>query len=145
MNSTRGHRLERFIEAQKEDYSTALSELRCGRKTTHWIWYIFPQVDGLGSSSMAQEYAIKSKEEAEDYLAHEILGARLHQCADALLDNSGKSIEDIMGFPDDLKLKSSMTLFATLSESGSVFHRVLDTFYGGMMDPKTIEFLAQKI
>jgi uncharacterized protein (DUF1810 family) len=133
--------LQRFLTAQAEDYECALDELQRGRKESHWIWYIFPQVAGLGHSSMAQEYAIRSKEEAVAYLEHATLGARLKQCCEALLKHNGKKVQDIMGFPDDLKLRSSMTLFAMVSDRESVFHEVLKKFYAGQMDERTIAFL----
>ena len=128
------YNLGRFLSAQSDDYEVALQELQRGAKESHWIWYIFPQVAGLGSSSMAQEYAIQSREEALAYLHHQILGARLTTCANALLQIEGKSIEDIMGFPDDLKLKSSMTLFAATSPPDSIFHAVLARYYDGALD-----------
>ncbi|NJL91361.1 MAG: DUF1810 domain-containing protein [Coleofasciculaceae cyanobacterium SM2_1_6] len=112
MTSEDPHNLQRFLDAQNKKYVSALRELHNGKKLSHWIWYIFPQVAGLGHSSIAQEYAISSKEEASAYLSHEVLGSRLHECASALLPHKDKRVEDIMGFPDDLKLKSSMTLFA---------------------------------
>lgn len=127
--------------AQAEDYNCALEELERGRKESHWIWYIFPQVAGLGRSPMAQKYAIQSREEAVAYLNHPVLGARLKQCCEALLKHVGKKVQDIMGFPDDLKLRSSMTLFAMISDGESIFHKVLNTFYSGQMDERTIEFL----
>ena len=133
--------LQRFLTAQAEDYECALGELKRGRKESHWIWYIFPQVAGLGHGSMAREYAIQSRGEAVAYLKHPVLGARLRECAEALLTHQGKRIEDIMGYPDDLKLRSSMTLFATISMQDSIFHKVLDTFYSGETDVRTIVFL----
>lgn len=141
MSDSGPHDLQRFVTAQSRDYETALGELRRGRKRTHWIWYIFPQAAGLGHSSMAQRYAIQSKAEAIAYLGHEILGGRLRECAAALLPHQDTPIGGIMGYPDDLKLCSSMTLFASISDLGSVFHQVLGRFYGGAMDPKTLEFL----
>ena len=135
------HHLQRFVSAQIDDFECALEELKRGRKQSHWIWYIFPQVAGLGHSSTAQEYAIKSRDEAVAYLKHPLLGARLRQCCEALLKHPGQRIQDIMGFPDDLKLRSSMTLFALVSED-SLFHQVLDTFYSGQMDERTVAFLA---
>jgi uncharacterized protein (DUF1810 family) len=135
------HNLQRFVTAQAEDYQCALRELRRGQKETHWIWYIFPQVAGLGRSPMAQEYAIKSRDEAVAYLRHGVLGTRLQECCEALLKNQAMRIQDIMGFPDDLKLRSSMTLFATLSSPGSIFHKVLQAFYSGQMDERTLAFL----
>jgi uncharacterized protein (DUF1810 family) len=136
------YNLRRFLEAQKGDYQQALNELRVGKKRSHWIWYIFPQVRGLGSSSMAVEYAIGSRVEAIAYLNHEILGPRLIECSEALLLHRGTSIGDIMGWPDDLKLCSSMTLFDAVSESpDNPFREVLYWFYGGQKDRKTIDFL----
>jgi uncharacterized protein (DUF1810 family) len=138
---TDSHNLQRFIDAQENTYQQALSELRRGKKQTHWIWYIFPQVAGLGSSSMAERYAIKSSAEAVAYAEHDILGARLRECTQALLAHEGRDIDDIMGFPDNLKLKSSMTLFAAISPPGSIFETVLDQFFGGQSDEKTVSFL----
>jgi len=138
------HNLQRFVLAQDEDYECALRELQQGQKKSHWIWYIFPQVAGLGHSPAAQEYAIRSRDEAVAYLAHAVLGARLQRCCEALLKHQGKGIQDIMGFPDDLKLRSSMTLFAMLSSQDSIFHKVLDAFYSGYMDDRTLAFLNAK-
>jgi uncharacterized protein (DUF1810 family) len=135
------HDLQRFLDAQNGSYDTALSELRQGRKTSHWIWFVFPQVSGLGTSPIAEKYAIRSREEAADYLAHPVLGARLRECAEALLRHKDSTIDDIMGFPDNLKLRSSMTLFGSLCEEGSVFHAVLDLFFKGESDLKTLAFL----
>lgn len=135
------HRLRRFADAQQSIYQQALGELRAGRKTGHWMWFIFPQIDGLGRSDMARTYAIKSRGEAAAYLRNEVLGPRLTECAEALLHVQGKSAHEIMGFPDDLKLQSCMTLFAHVAELGSVFHRVLGKYYGGMQDPKTLQLI----
>jgi len=135
------HNLQRFVSAQTGDYATALQELRCGRKESHWIWYIFPQVAGLGSSSMAQDYAIQSRGEALAYLEHEVLGPRLHDCAEALLQLEERDIDDVMGFPDNLKLRSSMTLFAVISPPDSVFQAVLDRYFGRQVDQKTLAYL----
>jgi uncharacterized protein (DUF1810 family) len=143
VNERDQHNLQRFLTAQAEDYECALGELRRGRKELHWIWYIFPQAAGLGQSSMSREYAIRSREEAIAYFGHPILGARLQKCCEALLKHQGKKVQDIMGFPDDVKLRSSMTLFAMISAQGSVFHGVLDAFYGGQMDERTVTFLAR--
>jgi len=142
MNNEDPHNLERFITAQAQDYESALGELRAGKKKSHWIWYIFPQIAGLGFSPMAARYAIQSKAEAIAYLEHKILGARLIECSVALLSLNGQRIEDIMGSPDDLKLRSSMTLFKEVSSSDSVFHDVLKIFYSGGEDSKTIDFLS---
>lgn len=135
--------LERFVNAQAGMYAVALSELRAGQKRSHWIWYIFPQVAGLGFSAMAQRYAIQSRAEAEAYLQHPLLGARIVECAEALLAIHDRSVEQIMGEPDDLKLRSSMTLFARVSHAESVFERVLQKYYGGGEDAKTVAFLQR--
>ena len=114
------HDLGRFVEAQRDDYEQALAEIRGGRKRSHWMWYIFPQYDGLGSSSTSRRYAIKSVAEAEAYLRHPVLGPRLVDCAEAVVGVEGRSAHDIFGSPDDLKLRSSATLFACVSPPGSV-------------------------
>jgi uncharacterized protein (DUF1810 family) len=135
------YNLQRFLAGQAEDYERALCELERGQKESHWIWFIFPQVAGLGRSPTAQEYAIQSKGEAIAYLNHAVLGVRLQRCCEALLKHQGRKVQDIMGFPDDLKLRSSMTLFAMISTQDTVFHKVLDAFYSGQMDERTIAFL----
>lgn len=134
--------LARFVTAQQANYRDAIAELRGGRKRSHWMWYVFPQVAGLGSSAMAKRYAIKSREEAEAYLAHPLLGPRLVECAEALLEVEGRTAEEIMGYPDCRKLRSSMTLFAALSPPDSAFEKVLERYYDGSNDPRTVEFLA---
>jgi uncharacterized protein (DUF1810 family) len=144
MNEQDSYHLERFVAAQAEDYECALGELQRGRKESHWIWYIFPQVAGLGHSSMAQKYAIQSREEAVAYLKHPVLGARLRHCCEALLRHRRKRVEDIMGYPDDLKLRSSMTLFAVISKSDSIYREVLDAFYSGGLDERTMAFLDSR-
>jgi len=136
--------LSRFLRAQETSYETALAELRPGSKRSHWMWFIFPQIAGLGSSPTAQLYAIKTVEEAEAYAAHPILGPHLIACAEALLNVEGKSASEIMGYPDDLKLRSSATLFAEVSPPGSVFHRLLDKFFEGKPDMQTLEILAKR-
>lgn len=133
--------LGRFLAAQQHNYEDALEELRGGRKRGHWMWYVLPQVAGLGSSAMAERYAIRSRAEALAYLGHPVLGARLTDCANALLLHEGLTAREIMGSPDDLKLRSSMTLFAALSPQGSPFHRVLERYFPGAGDPRTIAFL----
>lgn len=138
------YNLQRFLAAQAAAYENALRELERGQKESHWIWYIFPQVAGLGHSPTAQKYAIQSKSEAVAYLNHPVLGPRLQRCSEALLKLEGRSVEDIMGFPDDLKLRSSMTLFAMISKPDSVFHKVLDAFYSAQMDERTIAFLEAR-
>jgi uncharacterized protein (DUF1810 family) len=134
--------LNRFLSAQEGVYDRVLAELRAGRKRTHWMWYIFPQIDGLGRSPTARQYAIKSLEEARRYLAHPLLGARLVECAEAVLAVQGLSASDIFGYPDDMKLCSSMTLFARVSEPRSVFERVLDKFYQGKRDTGTLQIVG---
>ena len=134
--------LNRFVLAQKSDYEHALAEVKSGRKRSHWMWYIFPQIDGLGFSSMAQRYAIKSAEEARAYLAHPILGPRLLACAEAAVANAGSDATEIFGSPDDLKLRSCATLFACVSAPDSVFHRLLLKFYPGGPDMATLRLLG---
>ena len=135
--------LGRFVSAQARDYEIAREELRNGRKRTHWIWYIFPQVDGLGYSANSKFYAIKSKAEAQKYLEHPLLGARLLECANILLKLEGRSASEIFGSPDDLKLKSSMTLFAAVQSQEPAFARVLDKYFQGKRDITTIQLLDQ--
>ena len=134
--------LNRFVQAQQDDYDQALAEITQGRKESHWMWYIFPQFDGLGITSTAKHYAIKSIEEARAYLAHPILGARLRECSQALLQLEDRSAEEIFGFPDVLKLRSCATLFAQVSEPASLFHRLLDKYYNGEADTKTLRLLG---
>lgn len=136
--------LGRFVTAQEEVIERALAELREGRKQTHWMWFIFPQVSGLGHSAASRFYAIRSRREAEAYLQHSLLGPRLLRCCDALLAVEGKSASEIFGSPDDLKLRSSMTLFAGVSGSGSVFHRVLEKYFGGELDAATVRQIASE-
>ena len=134
--------LERFVSAQHDTYETALAELNRGAKRSHWMWFVFPQVAGLSSSAMAAHYAINSPPEARAYLAHPVLGPRLTECANALLHVDGKTAAEVMGHPDDLKLKSSMTLFAAISAPGSPFQAVLERYFSGKTDPRTENFLA---
>ena len=134
--------LARFTTAQGGVYHRALAEIRAGHKRSHWMWFIFPQIDGLGFSSTAKHYAIKSPEEARQYLAHRVLGPRLLECAKAVLAVEGRSAFEILGSPDDLKLKSCMTLFETVAGQESVFGRVLDKYYEGKRDTRTQEILA---
>lgn len=136
------HDLDRFVRAQEGVYAVALSEIRAGRKTSHWMWFVFPQFEGLGSSPTSRPYAIRSLEEAAAYLAHPVLGARLTECAAALLAVKGRSAGAIFGSPDDLKLRSCATLFARISARGSVFHQLLDRYFGGEPDPRTLELLG---
>ena len=133
--------LERFVSAQKYSYENALSEIQAGHKTSHWIWYVFPQLKGLGKSYRAEFYGIKNEDEAKNYLSHPVLGARLLEITNALLKLRENNPLKVMGSPDDLKLKSCMTLFAYISEEGSIFHQVLKKFFGGTQDEKTIRIL----
>jgi len=135
--------LDRFITAQENVYSRALSEIKNGRKESHWMWFIFPQIDGLGFSGMTVKYAIKSREEAVAYLHHGVLGARLREITSALLEVQGKSAREIMGSPDDMKLKSCMTLFALVSDENNIFQAVLDQYFGGKADERTIDLLKE--
>ena len=134
--------LERFILAQEPVYAQALREILDGRKQSHWMWFIFPQLRGLGHSEAAMYYGISGAAEATAYLNHAVLGPRLRACAEAALKTSGRSAEQIFGHPDDLKLRSSATLFAIVAEEGSIFQRVLDEFFAGEPDPQTVDFLA---
>jgi len=138
------YNLNRFVEAQDEVYDQALAELRRGRKESHWMWFIFPQIDGLGRSSTARLYAIKSIDEARAYLDHPVLGQRLIECSNVLLGLKGKSASDVFGFPDDLKLRSSMTLFATVKGSDAVFSRVLAQYFEGQLDQQTLDLLNRR-
>lgn len=133
--------LERFLEAQEPVYPVVLRELRNGRKHTHWMWFIFPQVRGLGYSSTSKYYAISSKEEAEQYVKHPVLGARLNECSQILLTHSGRTALEIFGSPDDVKLKSSMTLFESVTSANSVFTQVIDQYFQGIRDTKTLKLL----
>jgi len=134
--------LDRFVTAQAEIYDQALAEIRRGRKTSHWMWFIFPQIAGLGDSPMAQHYAIGSLREAQAYLAHPILGKRLRLCLLALADHPNLSAEDIFGPIDAMKLRSSLTLFAEAGETGS-FADALDRWFGGRRDHMTLAILAR--
>ncbi|MGO4134373.1 DUF1810 domain-containing protein [Rhizobium brockwellii] len=136
------YELHRFIDAQNGIYERALLELKAGRKTSHWMWFIFPQIAGLGTSAMAEKYAIRSAEEAAAYLADPILSSRLLRCVEAILSVNGRSAREILGSPDDFKLRSSMTLFAAISDHGSPFHQVIDHFYQGKFDERTMEILS---
>nr|WP_314541424.1 DUF1810 domain-containing protein [uncultured Massilia sp.] len=130
--------LERFVTAQQGVYDTALAELQAGRKRSHWMWFIFPQIAGLGRSEMAQRYAIRSGDEAAAYLAHPVLGPRLRACAQAVARHGDLDIEDIFDAPDDLKFHSSMTLFADVAPDEAVFQACLDRFFDGEADPATL-------
>jgi uncharacterized protein (DUF1810 family) len=136
------HDLQRFVDAQEGDYARALAEIRAGEKRSHWMWYIFPQCHGLGHSPTARRFALRSLAEAEAYLHHPILGPRLVEAAEATLALEGRSAHDIFGSPDDMKLHSSATLFSRVAAAGSPFHRILDRFFGGRPDPRTLELIG---
>ncbi len=136
--------LSRFLKAQEYDYEQALREIRSGRKRSHWMWYIFPQIQGLGFSSTAQYYAIRDLDEAKDYLAHPVLGTRLKEISSALLDLNGLSASTIFGYPDDLKLRSSMTLFRLADLDCEVFKNVIDKYYDGIPDSRTVDLVRGK-
>jgi uncharacterized protein (DUF1810 family) len=136
--------LDKFVSAQQQDYETAFAEVKNGRKRSHWMWYIFPQVQGLGFSSTAQFYGIKDLAEATAYLAHPLLGPRLVNICKALLEQDKTNALEIFGSPDDLKLGSSMTLFAEVKGADPVFEQVIHTFYGGKKDGKTLAILQRQ-
>ena len=136
------HDLNRFVEAQVSDYDRAIYEIRSGRKVSHWMWYIFPQFAGLGTSPIARRYAIRSIEEAEAYLRHPVLGARLIECAQAAQNVGGRSAREIFGSPDDLKLRSCATLFAAVSTPESVFHRLIEKYFQGEPDARTLQLMG---
>ena len=136
--------LNRFITAQEGVYDRALAELRDGMKRSHWMWFIFPQIEGLGQSPTSRHYSIKSLEEARQYLSHPVLGQRLTECSEAVLAVKGQSASDIFGHPDDWKLQSSMTLFELVSGPDSVFARVLEKYYAGKRDTKTLQIVGKQ-
>ena len=135
--------LDRFIEAQSSSYEAAMFELSLGEKTGHWMWYIFPQIDGLGSTDMTKLYSIKSLKEASAYLEHPILGQRLIDSCEILLNLDAPSISNVMGFPDDLKLRSSMTLFEYISKPDSIFKKVLTQYFDDNFDDASLEILKK--
>ena len=136
--------LQRFVIAQAENHDDALAELAAGRKQSHWMWYVFPQLRGLGESAMAQAFGVGSLTEATAYLQHPLLGARLLQCCEMTLRITGRSAREIFGTPDDLKLRSCATLFAAASPTGSVFARLLDRYYAGVPDERTLVLLRER-
>ncbi len=131
--------LERFVSAQRDTYAAACDELACGRKTSHWTWFVFPQARGLGHSSMAWHYGIVSRGEAAAYLRHPILGPRLLECVRLLLVLEGRSAHDVFGSPDDVKWRSSLTLFDAVSPPGNVFSQALDRCFNGVRDDATLQ------
>jgi len=141
-NRDDAHDLARFVVAQERVYPDVLAELKNGRKRSHWMWFIFPQVDGLGFSPTTKFYAIRNLDEARCYLDHPLLGVRLLECSKLVLNVRDRTVSDIFGYPDDLKLRSCMTLFACVAGPGSVFERVLDYCFDGKRDGKTLELLG---
>jgi uncharacterized protein (DUF1810 family) len=140
---TEANNLNRFIEAQAKNYTDALAEIKNGKKRSHWMWYVFPQIKGLGFSETARYYAIKDIDEANDYINHPILGSRLIEISKALLNLDSDNANAILGSPDDMKLKSSMTLFAALPNANPVFESVLKKFFNGEKDDKTVKIIAK--
>ncbi|WP_316814520.1 DUF1810 domain-containing protein [Pedobacter nyackensis] len=136
--------LNRFIDAQRNSYETALEEIKSGKKRSHWMWYIFPQLKGLGFSNISKQYAIKDQYEAEQYLSHPVLGSRLINICYALLKLKTRNIRSVFGTPDDLKLKSSMTLFASLRNSDPIFQQILDEFFQMQPDQQSLEILNKE-
>ena len=134
--------LNRFLQAQEGVYERALAELRAGRKTSHWMWFVFPQIDGLGRSSTARHYAIKSLAEARAYLGQPLLGARLAECTRAMLEHHGLTAHEILGYPDDLKFHSSMTLFEHAAGDKELFARAIDQYFAGRRDAMTLMILG---
>ncbi|HXP10672.1 MAG TPA: DUF1810 domain-containing protein [Acidobacteriaceae bacterium] len=141
MIATDPYHLQRFVEAQDSCYAQVHSELAAGQKRTHWMWFVFPQIQGLGSSGMAQRFAISGIEEARAYLAHPLLGSRLRECTRLVIAVSGRAIDDIFGYPDDLKFHSSVTLFARAADGPSVFAEALSKYFNGVPDQATLDRL----
>ena len=139
------YNLNRFLEAQMTTYEGAMLELARGRKESHWIWYVFPQIDGLGRSDTAKLYSIKSLEEGRAYLEHPVLGQRLIEACEVLLNLKDKPIDEVMGYPDDLKLLSSMTLFETLSEPISIFTKIIEIYFDNERDKISLEIIQSKL
>ena len=141
------YNLQRFVNAQQQVFERACGELRQGMKQSHWMWFIFPQIKGLGHSEMAQRFAISSRQEAEAYLAHPILGLRLRECSQIVADLKGRGSADIFGYPDDMKFRSSMTLFALaapVAADGEIFRRCLEKYFQGEPDPATLAALINR-
>jgi uncharacterized protein (DUF1810 family) len=136
--------LERYVKAQAPIYAQALAELKRGHKQSHWMWYVFPQFVGLGHSPMSQAYAIQSLQEAHEYLAHPVLGARLRECCQAVMAVEGKTAHEIFRAPDDLKFRSSLTLFAQAAPDEPLFRDLLGKYFGGKADATTLELLAEQ-
>ncbi len=143
MSTSAEHELNGFVEAQSSTYERALAELRSGRKRSHWMWYVFPQLAGLGRSETSRHYAIGSADEAKAYLAHPLLGPRLIECATVVLELEGRSAHDIFGSPDDLKLRSCATLFEIVAGPESPFAKLLANYFGGERDSETLRLLGR--
>lgn len=141
---THSHHLDQFVQAQAPVYDTVLAELRSARKRTHWMWFVFPQITGLGHSAMAQHYAIENLEEARAYLAHPVLGERLRECTCIMAAIDGKTADDIFGFPDNRKFHSSLTLFSIAAGGASIFEQCLLKYFGGNQDLLTLEKLKEQ-
>jgi len=141
---TDDYNLQRFLDAQEPVYDTVLDELRAGRKYNYWIWFIFPQIAGLGRSGMAQRFAIASLHEAKAYLQHPVLGPRLRECTQLVLNVEGRSAEEIFGYPDHLKFRSCMTLFLTAATDNTLFNAALLKYFDGKPDQLTLDLLAQQ-
>jgi uncharacterized protein (DUF1810 family) len=141
---TDDYNLQRFLEAQGYVYNAVLDELRAGKKSAHWMWYIFPQIKGLGHSGTAQKFAITSLEEAKAYLQHPVLGPRLRECTQLVLNMEGHSAEEIFGYPDNLKFRSCMTLFMTATPDNKVFKDALLKYFDGKPDTLTLDILANQ-
>ena len=137
------YNLQRFLDAQEGVYDRVLAELRAGRKSSHWIWFIFPQIAGLGYSAMAQKFAIASLDEARTYLQHPVLGPRIRACTQLVLDVNGRSAEEIFSYPDHLKFRSCMTLFMTAATDNTLFKSALLTYFDGQPDQLTLDILTQ--
>lgn len=136
------YNLQRFIDAQEKIYKTVTNELKNGKKSSHWMWFIFPQINGLGKTSISIFYSIRSIQEAKEYINHDLLGKRLKECVTILLTIEETSSETIFGFPDCMKLKSSLTLFSEISDGDSIFHQGLNKFFQGNKDDKTLQILS---
>jgi len=138
------YNLQRFVSAQEAEYGQALAEIRAGRKKNHWMWFIFPQFDGLGFSPTSRFYSIKTIEEAKAYLDHPVLGPRLLKCIRALLELQGRTAAQIFGSPDDLKLRSCLTLYSVASPSEKIFRKALEKYYAGEPDVRTLRLIGEK-
>ena len=138
------YNIKRFVDAHQRSYDLALSEIRAGYKVSHWMWYIFPQIRGLGHSEIAEYYAIEELDEAKAYLKEPVLAAHMQEICEALLENENSNAEEVMGWPDDLKLRSSMTLFAVADPANDIYQKVLDKFFEGKPDEKTLELLREQ-